>query len=541
MNKLNTIRSKYTFSFSLLSLIFMTVVIASYYLVNYIENNAGRYADGASLVQNADRDLYQSSLALSTLVFADETSPIDKTSVKQDVRSNAKQALDRMNSFIQMTKDEPEIVDYLASFQQKYQRWQQEFTGVLTALEANQKALAKKLFLSRNSESFTQLRAMYDGAEELIHKYSTIEKAEISERVSQFTLFVAVLSVIVLLMSILLAWFAPRNISKAIKNVTADIREINQGDGDLTRRINSSKKDETGELSCEVDSFVDKLGIIIRQVRQGCDSVQEEMERIGEAASQSSTLSDSEDESLDLVVTAVEEMSSATKEVARNASETASQVDYLAKLVDEGEVSILGSTERLHDLTHEVKNASTVIARLSQSSEKISSVLDVILSISEQTNLLALNAAIEAARAGEQGRGFAVVADEVRNLASKTLLSTEDIRQMITDLQEEVSEAVRSINDSVTIATSTEELNEQTKALLDSVKSSSDQIQGLTIQTASATDQQSQVAEEINSNLSKLSNMSKQIKDISHLVNHSVQETLGNTESLVSQIKRFSV
>lgn len=541
MNMLNTIRSKYTISFSLLSLIFLTVVIASYYLVNYIENNAGRYAQGASLVQNADRDLYQSSLALSTLVFAEESSPVDETDVKESVLSNAKQARDRMNSFIQMTMDEPEIVDYLSSFQQKYQIWQQEFTEVLSALEANNKDLARELFLSSASESFTHLRAMYDGAEELIHKYSAIEKAEINEKVSQFTLFVTTLSVIVLLMSIALAWLAPRNISKAIKNVTADIREINQGDGDLTRRINSTKKDETGELSNEVDSFVDKLGIIIRQVRHGCDSVQQEMERIGEAASQSSTLSDSEDESLDLVVTAVEEMSSATKEVARNASETATQVDYLAKLVDEGEVSILGSTERLHDLTHEVKNAATVIDRLSQSSEKITSVLDVILSISEQTNLLALNAAIEAARAGEQGRGFAVVADEVRDLASKTLLSTEDIRQMITGLQAEVSEAVRSINDSVTIATSTEELNDQTKTLLDSVKSSSDQIQGLTIQTASATDQQSQVAEEINSNLSKLSNMSKQIKDISHLVNHSVQETLGNTESLVSQIKRFSV
>ncbi|PWI32343.1 methyl-accepting chemotaxis protein [Vibrio albus] len=541
MNKLNTIRSKYTFSFSLLSVIFLTVVVASYYLLNYIENNAGRYAQGAYLIQNGDRDLYQSSLALSTLVYAQDVTAADKDKLKSDVQSNAKQALDRMNRFRQMARNEPEIVTYLSTFQQKYQQWEQHFVDVLTAINANQNEQAKRLFLTQTLKSFADLRALYDGAEGLIQKYSALEKAEISERISQFTLFVATLSVIVLVMSIMLAWLAPKNISNAIKNVTADIHEINQGDGDLTRRINSTKKDETGELSNEVDSFVDKLGTIIRQVRLGCDSVQQEMERIGEAASQSSTLSDNEDESLDLVVTAVEEMSSATKEVARNASETAVQVDYLAKLVDEGEISILGSTERLHDLTHEVNNAANVIARLSQSSEKITSVLDVILNISEQTNLLALNAAIEAARAGEQGRGFAVVADEVRNLASKTLLSTEDIRQMITDLQGEVSEAVRSINDSVTIATSTEELNGQTKALLDSVKSSSDQIQGLTIQTASATDQQSQVAEEINSNLSKLSDMSKQIKDISHLVNHSVQETLGNTESLVSQINRFSV
>ncbi|KUI98654.1 methyl-accepting chemotaxis protein [Vibrio sp. MEBiC08052] len=537
-----TIRARYTFNFSLLSIVFLMVVVAAYQLVSYIQYNTGRYSQGANLIQNADRDLYQSRLALSTLIFSpDDDALINQPTLKEEVMSNAQQALDRMQAFIQMTKDEPEIVNYLSSFQNYYQRWHAEHTAVLKALENQQRDLAVNLFLTRGFDSFKKLRHLYDGSEELITKYATQEKQQINRHADQFKLFVSILSVIVLFSSLMLAWFAPKNISNAIKKITSDIHQISQGDGDLTRRINSRKSDETGDLSRELDGFVDKLGHIIRQIRNGCGSIQDEMKTISHAAAESSSLSDKEDQSLDMVVTAIEEMSSATKEVAQNAAETATQVELLSRLVDEGEASILHSTERLHDLTQQIEHASVVIERLSHSSEKISSVLDVILNISEQTNLLALNAAIEAARAGDQGRGFAVVADEVRNLASKTQLSTEDIRQMINSLQNEVSEAVQSIKTSVDIATSTETLNAQTKGLLETVKSSSDQIQGLTLQTASATDEQSLVANEINTNLANLSEMSKQIRNMSNTVNQSVQDAVISIESLATQIKRFSV
>ncbi|SJN55499.1 Methyl-accepting chemotaxis protein PctB [Vibrio ruber DSM 16370] len=539
---MRTIRARYTFNFSLLSIVFLMVVVAAYQLVNYIQNNTGRYSQGANLIQNADRDLYQSRLALSTLIFSKDNDVLThQPALKEEVLSNAQQALERMQAFIKMTQDEPEIVNYLSPFQKSYQRWHSEYTAVLKALESQQHDLAINLFLTRNSESFKALRNLYDGSEELITKYAEQERQQIDRHADRFKLFVSILSIIVLFSSLMLAWFAPKKISDALKKITSDINQISQGDGDLTRRINSQKPDETGDLSRELDGFVDKLSHIIRQIRNGCGSIQDEMKKISHAAAESSSLSDQEDQSLDMVVTAIEEMSSATRDVAQNASETATQVELLSRLVDDGEASILNSTERLHSLTQQIEHASVVIERLSHSSEKISSVLDVILNISEQTNLLALNAAIEAARAGEQGRGFAVVADEVRNLASKTQLSTEDIRKMINDLQNEVSDAVVSINTSVDIAASTESLNAQTKGLLDSVKLSSDQIQGLTLQTASATDEQSQVANEINTNLANLSEMSKQIKTMSNTVNQSVQDAVKDIEALATQIKRFSV
>ncbi|SHO59015.1 methyl-accepting chemotaxis protein [Vibrio quintilis] len=538
---IQTIRAKYTFFFSLLSAVFLVVVLTSYNLVVYIQENTGKYEDSAGLIQNADRDLYQSALALSLLTFSESISSARHQTLKDTALSNAEQAKSRMEKFIQQTRQEPEIVRYLSPFQNLYQNWTHEIDRLLTAIENHDFETAKRIHTGSHEAAFIKLREIYDGSEELISKYSAIENETIHDHIETFKVVVMILSAFVLTLSIFLAWLAPRNISNAIRNVTHDLHEISQGDGDLTRRINNTKADETGDLSRELDGFVDKLGSIIRQIRQGADTIRDEMETISQAATQSASLSEQSDTSLDTIVTAIEEMSATTHDVAGNAADTATHVEQLAGLADEGELSILASTERLHDLTSQIQHASDVVEKLSQSSDKISSVLDVILSISEQTNLLALNAAIEAARAGEQGRGFAVVADEVRQLAGKTQLSTEDIRTMIQSLQKEVSEAVTSINDSVQIASSTETLNEKTRGVLDAIKTASDQIQDLAAQTANATDQQSQVAQEITTNLVQMSGMSKETKTLSSQMKQSVQQSLGSAESLVKQVNRFSV
>lgn len=338
-----------------------------------------------------------------------------------------------------------------------------------------------------------------------------------------------------------MAWIAPRRISDAICKVTTDVQQISSGDGDLSRRINSKRTDETGDLSRELDEFISKLASLIGEVKAGCVSVQQQMQQLGLSAEQASALNQQQDAALDQIVTAIEEMSGATKDVARNAAETAQQVQQLHQVTTQGQQSLDYSTDRLHQLSQQVQHAAVVIGQLAGQSEQIASVTGVIQSIAEQTNLLALNAAIEAARAGEQGRGFAVVADEVRSLASKTQQSTEHIRSTITQLHVGVADAVSCIQQGVALAENTETLNHKVSEAFASVQRTAVQIQDHAIQTASATEQQSVVANEITSNLSHLSDMSKQLNQIAQSVRCAVQDTLAGSNELASRVSRFSV
>jgi len=539
MLTLSTIRAKYTVAFGILTFVFLSVVIATFMLVSYLQSSVGKFADGASLIQNADRDLYQSRLALASLVFDKTAKNPDELKLK--VTSNAQQALDRMQAFLSMTQDVDEIHQALSVFDSLYKTWKDDTMSIIAMVDNKQYDGATLAFVAQNQTHFTSLRNLYDQSEELIAKYAELEQISIDAYSNSFKTAVGVLAMIVLAFSIALAWFAPKNISNSIRRVTFGVRQISSGDGDLTRRINSVKKDETGELSRELDGFVARLGKLIGDVRYGCEHIREEMHHLGESASQSAGLSERQNVALDFIVTAVEEMGGATREVAHNATQTVDEVEALNRCADEGAKQLKASLQQLDDLAKQVSNASSVIEQLSTRSDRIASVLDVILGIAEQTNLLALNAAIEAARAGEQGRGFAVVADEVRNLASKTQDSTTDIQNMINDLQSGVTDAVQSISESVKMSMLTVDLTQDTAASIDVIKTSATRIYDFTTQTASATEQQSKVTDEINQNLSNLADMSKEVLGISRRINDSVNETLTNSDALAKQVKRFTV
>lgn len=534
-----TIRARYTLVFSCLSLVFLAVVTAAFLLISFIQSSVGRYADGASLIQNADRDLYQSRLALTTLLTSASAEPAQQAIWRGDTQSNSSQAFQRMQTFQKLTAELPEIVTYLQPFPQLYQKWQQDNDKLLqqTGLSANEVRQA----LADSEQSFTELRALYDGSEELISKYAAEERDQIDQLASQFKMTVTLISALVVVGSLVMAWVAPRRISDAIQTVTTDVVQISSGDGDLSRRINSSRQDETGDLSRALDEFIGKLASLISEVKRGCLTVQTEMQQMGMTAEQASQLSLQQDQALDMIVTAIEEMSGATKDVAHNAAETAHQVHDLTTVSAQGEQALQDSTERLHQLSQQVQHAAAVVAQLASQSEQIASVTDVIQNVAEQTNLLALNAAIEAARAGDQGRGFAVVADEVRSLASKTQQSTENIRLMIHQLQTGVAEVVNSIQDGVVLAGSTEQLNTRVSEAFHSIQQAASLIEDHATQTASATEQQSVVAEQITQNLSHLSDMSKQLNQIAQRIQLTVQQTLGSSSELAGRVKRFSV
>lgn len=539
MSWFRTIRSRYTLVFSCLSLVFLAVVTASFLLISFIQSSVGRYADGASLIQNADRDLYQSRLALTNLLSNRTAEAAQLARWRGDTESNASQAFQRMQTFQKLTVELDEIVTYLQPFPKLYQQWLQDNQRLLNSSELSATEIQQAL--AQSEQAFSKLRDLYDGSEALISKYAAAERAQIDQLAARFKLVVTVIAALVVLGSLLMAWIAPRRISDAIRTVTVDVVQISSGDGDLSRRINSKRLDETGDLSRALDEFISKLGSLIGEVKRGCLTVQTQMQQMGGTAEQASQLSLKQDQALDMIVTAIEEMSGATKDVAHNAAETAHEVHQLSEISNQGQQALANSTERLHQLSQQVQHAATVVGDLANQSEQIASVTGVIQTIAEQTNLLALNAAIEAARAGDQGRGFAVVADEVRALASKTQQSTEHIRQMIQQLQSGVADVVSSIQQGVTLADNTEQLNTQVSMAFQSVQQSAGFIEDHALQTASATEQQSMVAQEITKNLSHLSEMSKQLNQIAQRIQLTVRDTLGSSDELAGRVKRFSV
>jgi methyl-accepting chemotaxis protein len=242
-----------------------------------------------------------------------------------------------------------------------------------------------------------------------------------------------------------------------------------------------------------------------------------------------------------MIVTAVNEMSVAIKEVAQNAQFTASEINQVNALCDQGKDITVDAVNQIKEVSTTVGNASKAMGELSESSDNIASVLDVIRGIAEQTNLLALNAAIEAARAGEQGRGFAVVADEVRSLASKTQQSTDDIQKMIEALQKGVKDAVTAIDQGLDSVNASVDKSESTNTALDSIIDAAKRVADAATQIATSTEEQSHVAEEVNNNLVVLSDLGKTSFEHSSSNRQRATEVTEVTQELSASVTRFKL
>ena len=247
------------------------------------------------------------------------------------------------------------------------------------------------------------------------------------------------------LIGLLLIWLTASGVTRPINSVAEMLKNIASGEGDLTQRLNYSKKDELGELVNWFNRFLDKLQPTIAQIKQSITEARGTADQSSEIARQTSEGMQVQFREIDQVATASNEMSATAHDVANSASNAANAAKGADQSARDGLSIIERSTRDINQLADEVSKAVTEVEALAVNSEQIGSVLEVIRSIAEQTNLLALNAAIEAARAGEQGRGFAVVADEVRNLASRTRQATDEISGMISSIQQETGNAISTM------------------------------------------------------------------------------------------------
>ena len=334
---------------------------------------------------------------------------------------------------------------------------------------------------------------------------------EVAEQSTQSALMLAVVGFLVALVGLVVMIFVAYGLAKPARQLVAMLDDIAKGDGDLTKRLNVDRADELGAIAAGFNAFFDKLQGMIKEVVGSVQQVTDASEHTADIAIRTNDGVQRQLSEIDLVATAVTEMTATAQDVARNAAQAASAAHNADGSANHGREVVKATSATIQNLSEDIQRAVESVQSLARNSENITGILDTIRGIAEQTNLLALNAAIEAARAGEQGRGFAVVADEVRNLAQKTQASTAEIQTMIEQLQNGTRETVKVMEQSRSRTDQSVLQAEEADAALTSITQAVSVINDMNNQIASAAEQQSAVAEDINRNVTTIDTVAKSV------------------------------
>jgi methyl-accepting chemotaxis protein len=317
-----------------------------------------------------------------------------------------------------------------------------------------------------------------------------------------------IIAAVAVLTGTIIALLIVQGIRKAFSHVVASLNDIASGEGDLTQRLDESRQDEVGQVASAFNSFVEKIQDLVAQVSASINQlagVSRQMTEVSGSTMESFVRQQGE---IEQVAAAMNEMTATVQEVARNADDASSAAKSADNESSAGNLVVQEVIQSINELANEVASTSDTIHHLDGDTEQIGTVLDVIKNIAEQTNLLALNAAIEAARAGEQGRGFAVVADEVRTLASRTQQSTQEIQQMIERLQSGAKNAVTAMERGQKMAAASVDKAGEAGSSLSGITAAVSQIADMNTQIATAAEEQSEVADNINRNVVTINDLS---------------------------------
>ena len=362
---------------------------------------------------------------------------------------------------------------------------------------------------------------------------------DVTAHVRQIQIGIGIALLAMLALSVLLGFLVSRTVTGPIKAVVDTIRDIAQGEGDLTKRLPIHGKNEIGELSEWFNTFIGKLHGIIRKVSDSSLQLassalelqltsKQMTESIAQLSSQSTSLA-----------TTGEEMSATSGDIANNCHHAAGNAGGATKKATQGAAVVGQSIAVMNTIAERVKNAAGTVDALGVRSEQIGAIIGTIEDIADQTNLLALNAAIEAARAGEQGRGFAVVADEVRALAERTTRATKEIGEMIKAIQKETKDAVISMEQSVTQVeqgtSHAADSGRSLKEILDIINDVTDQIS----QIATAAEEQTATTREISSNVMNLNDLAQQNDHALHETAVAANDVSRQAEELKNLVGQF--
>ena len=395
--------------------------------------------------------------------------------------------------------------------------------------------LVKQMNKSLN-ETKNQLNQFNESALRAFHKTVKDSNEAASNALATGLLLSGLSIVIIVLISASIVLLITRNLNTMLES----LKDIASGEGDLTKRIEQNSEDEIGALIHWFNQFMEKLHSSIDNVVKSIEPLTRLSLDLRDMTNKTAEITSEQSQATDDVTRSVDEMFSSVQNVAQNASSAASAAKEADAEAKAGRAVVTQSVESINDLASEVERAATVIGKLEADTENVGTILDVIKGIAEQTNLLALNAAIEAARAGEQGRGFAVVADEVRTLASRTQDSTQEIQRVIEELQSAARSAAEVMSHSQEQANASVEQAAKTDSSLATITEKVGSITSMNMEIADATGEQEKVSNSIKSNVEGIRvNADKAVKNVQEVeaASDSLAEISNNLKEITGQFR----
>ena len=454
-------------------------------------------------------------------------------------------AIDRFDkaskTVLTISGDDPEIMKAMAIIDEHWQKSRAAKLEVLELMKSGDKDAATEVLTKEEHPNWQKVRIT-------VQKLVLAEEAHLGKlrdsmlRQKQNTLHQSLLlAAIAIFVGGFIALFSIRGIKKAFSHVIDSLTDIASGDGDLTQRLDESGNNEVAQLSAAFNRYVEKIHTLVKQVSDTSQQLTTSAQSMSDNSVETKLNLNQQETEIEKVAAAINEMATTVQEVSRHASNASAAALSADDGSSNGYQVVTEVIAAINDLAGEVQQISLTISSLKEDSVKIGTVLDVIKDIAEQTNLLALNAAIEAARAGEQGRGFAVVADEVRTLASRTQQSTQEIQEMIEHLQNGALNATLAIDKGQDKTQTTVDKAQVAGKALSDITHAVSKIVEMNTQIATAAEEQSAVAEEINRNVSSIKTLSGKTATGAEYTAASSQELSQVAENLQQMISSFSL
>jgi methyl-accepting chemotaxis protein len=494
-------------------------------------------ADKIRLTTSINRNLVEIQRDEKNMILATELTDIEAFATEIDnTQSALSDHLARLRLII--SNDEIPVFD---SFIKKYNRYMVLHQQVRDATRENGNQRAFELSTNKGRELSDKASVLMTVLVKKAESEMDNDTLMSQQAYSAARNIMLIITFMAIAAGIIMAMYIALNISASLQKLVNRLEDIAEGEGDLTIVVDESAKDETGDLARAFNKFVTKLHKVISEVTDSTDQLStaaEELSTVSQLTGQGVEKLSGETEQ---VATAMNEMTVTVQEVARNADQAASSAVEASSHAEKGGNVIKETVASVSRLTGEIDKSSEAIHKLKADSENISSVLDVIKSIADQTNLLALNAAIEAARAGEQGRGFAVVADEVRSLAQRTQQSTSEIELMIDKIQSGTIHVVDSMEKSREQTLLVVGKIDETGHVLTLITSSIVSINDMNCQIATAAEEQAAVAEEINRNVVNVQELTTQSAASTSQASTTSHELAKLGEALKNQVRQFKI